>query len=106
MEPWAHFDPLQASYEWDEEKERINFDKHGIHFRTAARVFLDPDRLIREDTEHPWEQRYDILGRVGKVLFVVCTLRSGNTVRIISARLATAMEKARYEYEYDQDEWN
>ena len=31
------FDPGTASFEWDEEKDRINFEKHGIHFRTAAR---------------------------------------------------------------------
>ena len=47
------FDLDQASFEWDEEKERINFIKHGIHFKTAARVFLDPNKLIREDIEHP-----------------------------------------------------
>ncbi len=103
LEAWEGFDPLRASYEWDEEKERINFAKHGIRFRTAARVFLDPDRLIREDAEHPGERRYDVLGRVGRVLFVVCTLRSGNTVRLISARIATSREKARYED--GQDEW-
>ena len=26
--------------------------KHGIHFRTAVKVFLDPNMLIREDEEH------------------------------------------------------
>ena len=35
-------DLTKASFEWDEEKDRINFMKHGIHFRTAAKVFLDP----------------------------------------------------------------
>ena len=71
--------------------------KHGIHFRTAAKVFLDPKRLIREDEEHPEELRYDILGRVGKILFVVCAFRDQNAIRMISARLATAPEKERYE---------
>jgi len=98
------FDPGTASFEWDEEKDRINFEKHGIHFRTAARVFLDPNRLIREDTEHQEELRYDILGRVGKILFVVCAFRTNNTVRMISARLATKAEKERYEYGEDEFE--
>lgn len=35
--------------------------------------------------EHPKEDRYDILGKVGKVLFVVCTFKKGNIVHIISA---------------------
>lgn len=39
----------QFSFGWDDEKDRINFAKHGIHFKTAAKVFLDPDKLIRED---------------------------------------------------------
>ena len=88
-----------TSFEWAEEKERINF---GIHFATAAKVFLDPNKLIREDEEHPQEVRYDILGKVGKVLFVVCAFREGNIVRLISARLATVPEKERYEYGEDE----
>ena len=43
------FDLSQASFEWDEHKDQINFTKHGIHFKTAAKVFLDPDKLIREE---------------------------------------------------------
>ena len=101
-----HFDIdlTKTSFEWDEEKDRINFMKHGIHFRTAAKVFLDPKKLIREDEEHSGELRYDILGRVGKILFVVCAFRDQNVIRMISARLATAPEKERYEYGEDDDE--
>jgi len=29
----------KASFEWDEEENRINFMKHGVHFRTAAKSF-------------------------------------------------------------------
>lgn len=101
MYEFFEFDLDSASFEWDEEKERINFRKHGIHFATAAKVFLDPNKLIREDEEHPAEVRYDILGKVGKVLFVVCAFREENVVRLISARLATVPEKARYEYGED-----
>ena len=49
------------------------------------------------DEEHSGEERYNILGRVGKVLFVVCTLREKNTVRIIFARTASLPERERYE---------
>ena len=103
---FEHFDIdlTKASFEWNEEKDRINFIKHGIHFRTAAKVFLDPNKLIREDEEHAEELRYDILGRVGKILFVVCAFHERNAIRIISARLATASEKERYEYGEDDYE--
>jgi uncharacterized DUF497 family protein len=29
-------------FEWDNTKEQANRNKHGIDFRTAAKVFLDP----------------------------------------------------------------
>ena len=95
-------DSEDLSFEWDDAKEIQNFKKHGIHFKTAAKVFLDPNKLIREDEEHPEELRYNILGRVGKILFVVCAFRNRNVIRIISARLATIPEKERYEYGEDK----
>ena len=82
-------------------RKHINFIKHGIHFKTAAKVFLDPYKMIREDEEHPEEERYDVLGKVGRVLFVVCTFREGNTIRLISARIASTAEKWRYEHGED-----
>lgn len=98
MYDFFELDMENASFEWDEEKDRINFKKHGIHFKTAAKVFLDPNKLIRYDEEHPQEARYNILGKVGKILFVVCAFRENNVIRLISARLATVPEKVRYEY--------
>ena len=50
----------KASFEWDEEKDRLNFQKHGIHFKTAVKVFLDPDKLIREDEEHGFHHRFSV----------------------------------------------
>lgn len=98
MYEYFDFDLEKASFEWDEIKEELNFKKHGIHFKTAAKAFLDPNKLIREDTEHLEEGRYNILGKVGKILFIVCVFKKGNVVRLISARLATIPEKERYEY--------
>jgi len=60
--------------------------------------------MIRDDDEHPEEERYDILGKVGRVLFVVCTFREGNIVRLISARIASPAEKWRYEHGEDDYE--
>lgn len=102
MYEYFDFDIGHASFEWDDEKDRLNFKKHGIHFSTAVKVFLDPDKLIREDEEHRTEKRYNILGKVGKVLFVVCAFRNENTVRMISARLASIPERERYEHGEDE----
>ena len=57
-----------------------------------------------DDEEHPEEERYDILGRIGKIIFVVCTFKTENVVHIISARRATEPEKVRYEHGEDYDE--
>jgi len=84
-------------FEWDEEKDRINFQKHGVHFRTAVKVFKDPWILFREDREHGREERYNIIGKAAKVLFIVVTVRNENTIRIISARIADRKEREIYE---------
>lgn len=104
MYEYFDFDYQNTIFEWDDEKAASNFVKHGIRFETASKIFADENKLIRHDEEHLYEDRYDVLGKVGKVLFVVCAFKKGNVVRIISARRATEPEKARYEYGESYDE--
>ena len=101
MYEFFDFDYKNAVVEWDDNKADINFKKHGIRFETAVKIFADDNKLIRYDEEHPQEERYNILGKIGNVLFVVCTFKQDNLVRIISARLATKSEKERYLYGED-----
>ena len=87
-------------FEWDEEKNRINKTKHGISFETAAYVFDDPNYIEMYDFEHSiTEDRYIAIGLVEDVLFVVFTERK-ETIRLISARIATPVERRLY---YDKD---
>ena len=87
-------------FEWDEDKNTINKEKHKISFETAAYVFDDPDYIEMFDFEHSVdEDRYIAIGKVGDVLFVVFTERK-DAIRLISARLATNVERSLY---YDQD---
>jgi len=67
-------------------------------------VFFDPNLLIRPDEEHTEELRYDVLGKVGKVLFVVCIFKEKDTIRLISARIATTYERRRYESNEDEND--
>ena len=91
---------MTLQFEWDEEKNRMNREKHGISFETAAYVFLDEFYIEMYDFEHSIdEDRYIAIGRVGDLLFVVFTER-GETIRLISARLATERERRLY---YDQN---
>lgn len=50
-------------FEYDEEKNQANIRKHGISFRSAARVFFDYDRIELFDEENSAdEERYDTIG--------------------------------------------
>ena len=73
-------------FEWDEEKNEINKQKHGVSFEEAQYVFKDPKHLIIEDLEHSKnEKRYFCLGKVkGSILSVRFTYR-GNIIRIFGA---------------------
>ncbi|MDE7311608.1 MAG: BrnT family toxin [Eubacterium sp.] len=104
MYEYFDFDYENTIFEWDDAKANSNFAKHGIRFETASKIFADENKLIRYDEEHPFEERYNVLGKVGKILFVVCTFKRGTIVHIISARLATEPEKARYEHGEYYDE--
>lgn len=88
------------TFEWDEDKNLINQQKHKISFETAAHVFDDPEYIEMFDFEHSLnEDRFIAIGKVGDVLFVVFTERKNN-IRLISARLATNIERRLY---YDQN---
>ena len=83
-------------FEWDEEKNALNLLKHGIDFRDAAAVFDDDDRIEFYDAAHSeFEDRFNIIGMVRDVLFVVYTERR-ERIRMISARKATPLEKNVY----------
>ena len=108
-------------FEYDENKNRINLEKHGISLRTAALVFFDYDRIEYYDEIHSDinEDRYNIIGSAnqsinaagnkGSILFVVYTERTAYTenskkvevTRIISARKATSFEKGIYYGKYN-----
>lgn len=83
-------------FEWDENKNHINFQKHGLYFQTAAKVFRDSHCLIYIDEKHTEEERFIVIGKVVDVILVVCTVRGEHRIRLISARKATEAEKERY----------
>ena len=93
---------VALKFEWDEDKNQLNLQKHGIDFETAMFVFNDLQRIEIYDMEHSInEDRYNTIGMVNDVLFVVYTERKEN-IRIISARLATKTERSIY---YDTDSY-
>ena len=82
--------------EWDNDKAASNLIKHRIDFEDAKNIFLDPNRLEREDKRDYGETRIQLIGMVNQVvLFVVYTKRNG-ICRIISARRANKNEQGQY----------
>jgi uncharacterized protein len=86
-------------FEWNPDKAKINFEKHGVSFQEASTVFNDPLSVTFADPDHSiGENRYVIIGisRFGQLLVVSHTDR-GEKVRIISARKTTRQERRFYE---------
>ncbi len=99
----------QTKFEWHDDKNVFNYLKHKIRFEEALSVFTDPFALQMFDEDHSSdEERWNVLGSVGEetILFVVCT-DYRNTIRLISARKATAYERRKYHekvHTYFQDQ--
>ncbi len=116
------------AFEYDEQKNQTNIRKHGISFKSAARVFFDYDRIELYDDEHSEDEtRYDTIGdtsagnivmvgqmgqsigKINEILFVVYTERTKlerngiqiEVTRLISARLATNFERGLYYGKYE-----
>ena len=86
-------------FEWDAAKATANLSKHGVSFDEARTVFDDPLYVDFYDPDHSdEEQRYIIIGksRRDRLLMVSYTERD-DTIRMISARELTPVERKEYE---------
>lgn len=90
-------------FEWDNEKNNSNIQKHGISFEEASVIFERPVLDEIDNRFYYGETRERSIGELsnGICLFVVYTERDEDTIRIISARRADSIETERY-YEYIQ----
>ena len=80
-------------FEWDKEKARTNFDKHGVSFEEAALAFFDENAVeLFDETNSEYEIRYQLIGISNvRLIFVTYTARN-EKIRIISARKASARQ--------------
>ncbi len=85
-------------YEWDPVKAIANFKKHGVLFSDAGSVLEDEFALTIRDPYSEAAERWIPLGMdvLARVLVVVYAWR-GETIRFISARLATPRELLEYQ---------
>lgn len=92
----------EINFECDPVKAASNEAKHGLSFDLAARVFFDPLRIEAHDqSENYGEDRWATIGMAGNgLLYVVYTVRDGDTIRLISARKANERERKQYHQIY------
>jgi len=84
------------SFEWNEQKHKINLAKHGVSFDLAKLIFDGITLENIDDRQEYGEKRIGAYGIAkGELLFVVYTWR-GQKRRIISARKAGTDEQKTY----------
>lgn len=85
--------------EWDPKKARTNRQKHKVSFEEAVTALRDPMAATGADPDHSiGEFRYLTFGvSVTGRLLVVAHTDEGDTIRIISARVASKGERRIYE---------
>lgn len=87
----------KAKFEWDEDKNLGNKQKHGISFELAQYAFIDPNRVIAEDLRHSLtEKRYYCFGKVEDGILTVRFTYRKDVIRIIGAGY---WRKGKYIYE-------
>ena len=85
-------------FEWDRSKAAGNWKKHKVAFDEAMTVFEDPLSATFSDPDAGDGQRLVTIGYSSRNrLLVVVHAEQGETIRIISARPATAHERERHE---------
>lgn len=92
------------TFEWDENKNRINQRKHGVSFEETIRVFEDIYSILFDDPDHSeLEERFLIIGmsdKKGVCLVSHCYRGVDDNIRIISARKATKAEQKVYDEQF------
>ena len=87
-------------FEWDENKNQQNINKHKISFEEAVEIFNGIVFTAIDERYDYGETREISIGAIQNVVIitVIHTERHGN-IRIISARKATPKERRQY-YDY------
>lgn len=75
-----------SNFEWDDNKNLLNIQKHSVSFYHAQLAFLDPNRIIAQDIEHSSsESRYYCFGKVENTIITVRFTYRMNKIRIFGA---------------------
>jgi len=76
----------KANFEWDDNKNISNQEKHHLSFEKAQYAFSDERRIIAEDLEHSQdEKRYFCFAKVDDEIITVRFVYRNNKIRIFGA---------------------
>ncbi len=90
-------------FEWSDEKNKLNIEKHQVSFEEAKEVFSDPMHISKLDHRFDYfEERWITLGAtLQDTILVVANMffdeDGEEIIRIISARKANQKERSFYE---------
>ncbi|MCK5146388.1 BrnT family toxin [bacterium] len=84
-------------FEWDENKNQRNFEKHGIRFEDACELFKYKHMTFTDNRFNYGEDREISIGKIARdVKIVIVYTKRDENIRIISARKANARERKKY----------
>lgn len=88
--------------EWNERKRVSHLAKHGLDFRDATRVHDNPSKLTLESARKGETRKLDF-DRVEGMLLAFAYVERGATVRAVSFRRASRIERRKYEKAVSQE---
>ncbi len=85
------------SFEWDDQKNQLNFKRHGLAFDDVVDFLDDPHLIERLDLREDYgEERIIAHAMIRSRVFVIVYVERGSKLRLISARYATRDEANDY----------
>lgn len=89
-------------YEWDNNKNQKNIERHGIDFQDAYLIFEQPILVKVDNRKDYGEKRLIGLGILFEVVVVIVFTNRGNAIRVISIRRANKNERKIYQEKFTQ----
>ncbi len=76
----------KSDFEWNQEKDRVNQEKHGVPFALDQLAFADPNRIMLGDLSHSGvEKRFYCVGKIAEEILTVRFTYRNKKIRIIGA---------------------
>lgn len=83
-------------YEWDENKNQINIEKHGFDFNDTHLLFEQPYLIYEDSRANYGEKRFIAVGTIKDRVVVLIFTKRNNKIRIISMRTANERETKKF----------